>query len=117
MVGFSDTTARDMLEHIFLYYDSITEVDLDHNFENMRKAWDPQQPVETLFTQIQDCMDYAESGGITISESQKLTTAYTKVFCTCNLHSSCLRWNERDPQDKTWNNFKIYFAMAYRHHM
>jgi hypothetical protein len=47
-----------MLHHLFLYYGSITDVDLEHNWENMRKAWDPQQPVESLFKQIQDCVDY-----------------------------------------------------------
>jgi hypothetical protein len=45
MVGFSNTTARDIHEHLFLSYYSITAVDLEHNFENMRKACDPQQPV------------------------------------------------------------------------
>jgi hypothetical protein len=30
----------------------------------MRKAWDPQQPVETLFKQIQDRVDFAEAGGV-----------------------------------------------------
>jgi hypothetical protein len=47
-------------------YDSITTVDLEHNFDNMRKSWDPQQLVETLFKKIQDCLDYAEVGGIII---------------------------------------------------
>jgi hypothetical protein len=60
MAGFANTTARDMLDHLFLSYGSITTVDLEHNWENMRKAWDPQQPVESLFKQIQDCVDYAE---------------------------------------------------------
>jgi hypothetical protein len=54
MVGFANTSARDMLEHLFVSYGSITAVYLEHNFENMRKAWDPKQPVETLFKQIQD---------------------------------------------------------------
>jgi hypothetical protein len=49
MVGFANTTARDMLVHLFLSYGSITTVNLEHNWENMRKAWDPQQPVESLF--------------------------------------------------------------------
>jgi hypothetical protein len=82
-----------MLEHLFLSYGSITAVDLECNFENMREAWDPQQPVETLFKQIQDCVDYAEAGGITIVEAQKLSTAYTKVFATGIFHSACHRWN------------------------
>jgi hypothetical protein len=42
MVGFSNTTAIDMLGHLFLYYDSTPAVDLEHKVENMRKAWDPQ---------------------------------------------------------------------------
>jgi hypothetical protein len=60
MVGFANTTARDMLDHLFISYGSITDVDLEHNWENMYKAWDPQQPVKSLFEQIQDCVDYAE---------------------------------------------------------
>jgi hypothetical protein len=63
MVGFANTTARDMLGHLFLSYGSSTDVDLEHNWENMHKAWDPRQPVESLFKHIQDCVDYAETGG------------------------------------------------------
>jgi hypothetical protein len=48
MVGFSNTNARDMLEHLFLSYGIITEVDLEHNWENMRRACDPQQPVSLI---------------------------------------------------------------------
>jgi hypothetical protein len=55
-----------MLQHLFLSYGSITTLDLEHNFEDMRKAWDPQQPVKKLFKQIQDYVDDAESGGITM---------------------------------------------------
>jgi hypothetical protein len=54
MVVFGNRTDRDILEHLFLSYGSITTVDLEDNFENMRRAWDPQQPVEILFKQIQD---------------------------------------------------------------
>jgi hypothetical protein len=72
----------------------------------MRKAWDPQQPVETLFKQIQDCVDYAEAGGVTISDAQKLQTAYANIFPTRSFHSACLCWNERNPPDQTWTKFK-----------
>jgi hypothetical protein len=57
MVGFTNTTARDMIYHLFLSYGSITSVDLEHNWENIRKAWDPPQPVESVFKQIQYCVD------------------------------------------------------------
>jgi hypothetical protein len=66
MIGFANITARAMLDHLFMDYYNITAVDLENNFEQMRRAWDPQQPVESLFKQIQDCADYSEAGGILI---------------------------------------------------
>jgi hypothetical protein len=63
MVAYANISARDMLDHLFETYGNITAVDLEINFENMRRAWDPQQPVETLYEQIQDCADYSEAGG------------------------------------------------------
>jgi hypothetical protein len=61
MVGCANTSAREIFDHLFLSHGRITDLDLERNFENMRKAWDPHQPVETLFNQIQDCVDYAEA--------------------------------------------------------
>jgi hypothetical protein len=57
MVGFANISARKMLDHIFTTYGNITAVDLENNFEHMRRAWDPQQPVESSFKHIQDCAD------------------------------------------------------------
>jgi hypothetical protein len=57
MVGFATISARDKLDHLFGTYGKITAVDLEINFEHMRRAWDPKQPVESLLKQIQDCDD------------------------------------------------------------
>jgi hypothetical protein len=43
MVGYANISARDMLDHLFDTYGDITVVDLEINFEPMRRAWDPQQ--------------------------------------------------------------------------
>jgi hypothetical protein len=59
-----------MLDHLFISYGSITAVDIEQNFENMRKAWNPQHPVETLFKLVQDCVNFAESGGVTTGATQ-----------------------------------------------
>jgi hypothetical protein len=52
MIGFANISARDMLDRLFGTYGNITVVDLEINFEHMRRSWDPQQPVESLFKQI-----------------------------------------------------------------
>jgi hypothetical protein len=41
MVGYANISARDMLDHLFETYINITVVDLEINFEHMRRAWDP----------------------------------------------------------------------------
>jgi hypothetical protein len=53
-------------------YGNITAVDLEYNFEQMRKAWDPQQPVETLFKQIQYYADFSEAEGVLIGHTQQI---------------------------------------------
>jgi hypothetical protein len=63
MVCYANISARDMLDHLFETYRNITAVDLEISFEHMRRAWDPQQTVESLLKQIQDCSDYSEAGG------------------------------------------------------
>jgi hypothetical protein len=73
MVGYANISARDMLDHLFDTYGNLASVDLEINFEHMRRACDTYQPVETLFKQIQDCADYSEVGGVPISPYQSLT--------------------------------------------
>jgi hypothetical protein len=116
MVGYANITARDMLDHLFETYGNITAVDLEVNFEHMRRSWDPNQPVESLFKQIQDCADFSEAGGVPIGPSQQINVGYAKIFATGLFMSACRRWNEKTAAEKTWNHFKSHFAAAHRQH-
>jgi hypothetical protein len=116
MVGYANISARDMLDHLFETYGNITAVDLEINFEHMRRAWDPQQPVETLFKQIQYCADYSEAGGVPIGPSQQIHVGYAKIFATGQFMSACRRWNKKPATEKTWTHFKSHFAAAHRQH-
>jgi hypothetical protein len=91
LLGFGNTTSRDMIDHLFLSYGRIAAVDIEQNVENMRKAWDPQQPVEALFKLIQDCVDFAEAGGVAIGAVQKLSSAYSKNLKSGKFNSACCR--------------------------
>jgi hypothetical protein len=116
MVGFANIIDRAMLDHLFMAYGNITAVDLENNFEQMRRAWDPHQPVESLFKQIQDCDDYSESGGVLIEHPQQINVCYAHIFATGHLMSACYRWNEKPSVEKTWAQFKTHFAEAHRQH-
>jgi hypothetical protein len=95
MVGFANISARNMLDHLFRTYGNITAVDLEINFEHMCQAWDPQQPVESLFQQIKECADYFEAGGVLIGHPQKINVGYANIFATGHFMSACPRWNEK----------------------
>jgi hypothetical protein len=105
-----------MLDHLFETYGNITAVDLEINFEHMRRAWDPHQPVETLFKKIQDCADYYEAGGVLTSHPQHINVGYTKIFATGHFMSACCRWNEKPTAGKTWTQLKSHFAAAHPQH-
>jgi hypothetical protein len=116
MVGFANITDQAMLDHLFIAYGNITAVDLENNFEQMHRGWDPHQPVESLFKQIQDCADYSETGGVLIGHPQHINVGYAKIFATGNFMSAFRRWNEKPKVEKTWAQFKTHFAAAHRQH-
>jgi hypothetical protein len=116
MVGCANITARSMLDHLFITYVNITAVDLENNFEHMRRAWDPQQPVDTLFKQIQNCADYSEAGGVLIGHPQQINLGYAKIFATGHFISACRRWNEKPHAEKNWAQFNAHFSAAHRQH-
>jgi hypothetical protein len=116
MVGYANISARDILDHLFETYGNITAVDLEINFEHMRRAWNPHQPVETLFKQIQDCSDYSEAGGVLIGHPQQINVGHVHIFATGHFMSACSRWNEKPAAEKTWTHFKSHFSAAHRQH-
>jgi hypothetical protein len=116
IVGYANISAREILDHLFKTYGNITAVDLEINFEHIRRAWDPQQPVESLFKQIQDCADYSESGDVLIGHPQQINLGYAKIFAAGHFMCACRRLNEKHAIEKTWTQFKSHFAAAHRQH-
>jgi hypothetical protein len=51
-----------------------------------------------------------------LERHKKLSSAYSNIFKSGKFNSAWLRWDEKREADKTWNNFKIHFAAAYRQH-
>jgi hypothetical protein len=104
MVVFANISAREMLDHLFMTYGNIASVDLEHTFKQMCRAWDPQQPVESLFKQIQDCADFYEAGGVIIGHPHQINVGYANIFSTGHFMSACRRWNENQTIEKLGHN-------------
>jgi hypothetical protein len=79
----------------------IAPTELTQNYERLNTPYDPNQPIETLFQQIQDARAFA------------VNVAYTLVFNTGLFPDACRAWQSRAIAAKTWAQFKIDVATAH----
>jgi 6-pyruvoyl-tetrahydropterin synthase len=61
--GYANCTSLQLLTHLLTYYAMIAPTELTQNYERLNTPYDPNQPIETLFQQIQDTRAFAVTGG------------------------------------------------------
>jgi hypothetical protein len=63
VVGYANCTSLDLLTHVLTFDAMIAPTELTQNYERLNTPYDPNQPIETLFQQIQDARALAVAGG------------------------------------------------------
>jgi hypothetical protein len=91
----------------------IAPTELTQNYERLNAPYDPNQPIETLFQQIQDARAFAVAGGQPYGSAMIVNVAYTLVFNTGLFPDECQAWQSRAIAGKTWAQFKLDFATAH----
>jgi hypothetical protein len=82
IVGYANCTSLQILTHLLAFYALIAPTELMHNYEHLNTPYDPNQPIETLFQQIQDARAFAVAGGQPYCAAMIVNMAYTLVFNT-----------------------------------
>jgi hypothetical protein len=113
-VGYANCTSLQILTHLLTYYAMIAPTELTQNYERLNTPYDPNQPIETLFQQIQDARAFAVTGGQPYGAAMIVNVAYTLVFNTGLFPEACRAWQSRAIAAKTWAQFKIDVATAHR---
>jgi hypothetical protein len=85
-----------------------------HNYERLNAPYDPNQPIETLFQQVQDARAFAVAGGQPYGSAMIVNVAYNLVSNTGVFPDAFRVWKSRATAGKTWEQFKIDFATAHR---
>jgi hypothetical protein len=80
--GFANVSTRGLIEHLLRACRNITPTDLAENDTRFKTAYDPFEPIETLYSQLEDAMDYADAGDNAYTANQVVSNAYTLVFNT-----------------------------------
>jgi hypothetical protein len=88
--------------------------ELTQNYERINTLYDPNQPIETLFQEIQDARAFAIAGGQPYGAAIIVNVAYTLVFNTGFFPDAFRIWKSRVIAGKTWAQFKLDVATAHR---
>jgi hypothetical protein len=113
-VGYANYPSLQLLTHHLPYYAMIAPTELTQNFERLNTPYDPNQPIEMLFQQIQDARAFVVAGGEPYGAAMIVNVAYTPVFNTGFFPDACRAWQSRAIAGKTWAQFKLDFATAHR---
>ena len=62
-----------------MYYTSILATDLAENEKKLWEAYNPDEPLESLYTRLNYCVDYATTAGEPITVGQVIRTAHSLV--------------------------------------
>jgi hypothetical protein len=114
IVGYANCTSLQLLTHLLTYYAMIALAELTQNYERLNTPYDPNQPIKTLFQQIQDARAFVVAGGQPYGAALIVNVAYTLVFNTGLYPDACRAWQSRAIAAKTWAQFKIDLATAHR---
>jgi hypothetical protein len=102
------------LNHLYATYANINASDLLSNDKQMKADYDANQPIELLFDQIEDAVDFAAAGDCPYTPTQVTAIAYQLVFKTGLFHDECKLWKRRIAADKNWAEFKTVFSLAHQ---
>jgi hypothetical protein len=114
IVGYANCTSLQILTRLLTYYAMIAPTEITHNYERLNTPYDPNQPIEMLFQQIQDARAFTVAGGQSYGAAMIVNVAYTIVFNTGLCPHAFRAWQSRAIAAKTWAQFKIDVATAHR---
>jgi hypothetical protein len=101
-----------MVQCIIHTYSHIDPTQLADCYTKIAHLYDLQDPIETLFTQIDDGVRYALAGGQPFGEAQYVNIAFLLILTTQSLPLACAEWQRRVPNMQAWPIFKAFFMEA-----
>jgi hypothetical protein len=116
IVGFANVTSLDLLLHLGATYSHITPTEISRNYNLITVPYDMQDPVETLFTQIDMGVRYTEAGHQLYHKGQYVKIAFPLILNTGALPEAIREWQRHTIANQTWAQFKIFFVNAHREH-
>ena len=102
-----------IFDYLFETYGDVTPQELRHLTTQVESLnFPPNEPVDTIFTEIDDLGTIAELAHAPMTEQQKINMAYLLLQQTQVYSTALNRWNQSERPEQTWSNFKTHFRDA-----
>ena len=113
--GYANVTVLALLNHLDTHYGTVTFDDLDTNLNNLTRRWDPTQPLEDLWNQINECQIYAAPHD-PITVATAVRAAITNLTNSGVFTDALCDWCKRPAIEHTWDNLTTAFNTADKEH-
>ena len=99
--GYNNTTPLQVFQHLFQTYGKITKLELIENEQKMKTPWNQDEPIETVFYQIEECVEFAQHGNAPFTNTQVLNAAYYIMAQAKIFKDTCKEWKRLPANEKT----------------
>jgi hypothetical protein len=106
LLQYANRSAYDILAHLKTTYGFINPTQLAENYNNMTAPINFQDPIETLFKQIEDGIRYTNAGIQPYMEAQYITISFLLILNTGAVPEARREWQYRTPVNKTSGGFR-----------
>jgi hypothetical protein len=111
IVGYANFTSLQLLTHLLTYYAMIDPTELTQNYERLNAPYDPNQPIETFFQQVQDARAFAVAAGQPYGAAIIVNVVYTLVFNTGLFPDACHAWQSRAIAGKLGSSSRLILQL------
>jgi hypothetical protein len=117
LLQYANRSALETFMHLKQTYGFINPTQLTENYNKMTAPINFQDPIETLFKQIEDGARYANASAQPYMEAQYVNIAFLLILNTGASPDACRDWQRHTPMNQTWADFRREFARAQREHI
>jgi len=110
--AFADVTVQALVTHMVTTYGVITEDDLSKNLDTMAAAWDPNTPIEAVFSLAHKCRQFATAGLDPISDANSVRQCLAAFEKSGVMEEAIKDWRKKPTADRTWANMPTHFIAA-----
>ena len=113
--GLIDKPLSEILTHLITNYGQVETSEYNQKyFELLKHQYDPDRPIDEIFTKIVEFITLAEASHMPITMEQALNIG-CEIIRQCGVFAESLkRWHKTPITEKTWTNFKTHFREEHK---